>query len=177
MRDQTPVHERKAEMQPLATVQTGLLQRTCACGGTPGVDGQCTGCRGKRLSLQPSPSQPAAPLPAVPSIVDEVLSSSGQPLDARTRAFMEPRFGHDFSNIRVHTDAKAAESAQAVNALAYTVGRDVVFGAGQYVPGTSEGKKLMAHELTHAIQQADMQRIPSKLKVTDSNIALDAVLA
>src|SRR6266446_423549 len=157
----------------LTPLSAGLLQRTCACGGTPGVDGECEECREKRLSLQSSPTQPAASSQDVPPVVHEVLGATGQPLDARTRAFMEPRFGHDFSNIRVHTDAKAAESAQAVNALAYTVGRDVVFGAGQYAPGTSEGKKLMAHELTHTIQQAGMQRIPSKPKVTDSNIAAE----
>ena len=91
----------------------------------------------------------------IPPIVHDVLSSPGQPLDVGTRAFMQPRFGHDFSQVRVHTDTKAAESARAVNALAYTAGRDVVFGAGQYAPGTSEGRTLMAHELTHILQQAD----------------------
>ena len=66
---------------------------------------------------------------------------------------MEPRFGYDFSRVRVHTDARATQSARAVNALAYTVGRDVVFDAGQYAPHTNEGKSLMAHELTHVVQQ------------------------
>ena len=75
-----------------------------------------------------------------PPIVQDVLRSPGRPLDAPTQAFMEPRFGQDFSGVRVHTDAKAAESARAVNALAYTVGRDVVFSAGWYAPGTSDGK-------------------------------------
>src|SRR5207253_648342 len=70
-----------------------------------------------------------------------------------TRSFMEPRFGHDFSQVRVHTDERAAESARSVNALAYTAGQDVVFGGGQYEPGTNEGKKLLAHELTHVVQQ------------------------
>jgi Domain of unknown function (DUF4157) len=91
---------------------------------------------------------------SVPPIVHDVLNGGGgQPLDATTRAFMEPRFGHDFSQVRVHTDGRAAESARAVNALAYTVGRDVVFGMGQYVPGTSVGRRLLAHELTHVVQQ------------------------
>ncbi|MBM0745395.1 DUF4157 domain-containing protein (plasmid) [Phormidium sp. CLA17] len=89
----------------------------------------------------------------VPSIVHEVLNSPGQPLDPATRAFMEPRFGHDLSRVRVHTDAKAAESAQAVNARAYTVGRDVVFGNGEYAPQSAEGGWLFAHELTHVMQQ------------------------
>jgi hypothetical protein len=66
---------------------------------------------------------------------------------------MEPRFGHDFSRVRVHDDARAAESARAVNALAYTVGSDVVFGPNQYSPGTPEGRRLLAHELTHVLQQ------------------------
>jgi hypothetical protein len=90
---------------------------------------------------------------SVPLIVHEVLRSPGQPLDPTIRAFMEPRFGHDFSQVRVHADAMAAESAQAVNALAYTVGRDVVFGTGQFAPNTGAGKKLLAHELAHTVQQ------------------------
>ncbi|HEX4708650.1 MAG TPA: DUF4157 domain-containing protein [Candidatus Udaeobacter sp.] len=86
-------------------------------------------------------------------IVHEVLRSSGQPLDPVTRAFMEPRFGHDFSNVRVHTDAHAAETARQLNALAYTLGQDMVFQKGRYAPETSAGKQLLAHELTHTIQQ------------------------
>jgi hypothetical protein len=66
---------------------------------------------------------------------------------------MEPRFGHDFSQVRIHTDARAAESAMAVNAQAYTVGRDIVFGGGHFTPQTSHGQKLLAHELTHVMQQ------------------------
>src|SRR5205823_2267360 len=89
----------------------------------------------------------------VPPVVHNVLRSPGQALEPGTRAFMEPRFGHDFSQVRVHTDAQAAESARAVNALAYTVGQDVVFGVGQYAPRTLEGKRLLAHELTHMVQQ------------------------
>jgi hypothetical protein len=86
-------------------------------------------------------------------IVHEVLRSPGQPLDSATRSFMEPHFGHDFSQVRVHTDSRAAESARAVNVVAYTVGRDVVFGAGRYSPMTTAGQRLLAHELTHFVQQ------------------------
>jgi hypothetical protein len=89
----------------------------------------------------------------VPPIVHDVLNSPGQPLDENTRLFMESRFGHDFSNVRVHTDSKAAESAQAVNALAYTVGKNIAFDAGQYTPTTNSGKQLLAHELAHVMQQ------------------------
>lgn len=134
------------------TAQPGLLQRKCACGGSPGVDGECAECRKNQLSLQRRATNPAAPA-TVPPIVHDVLRSPGQPLDAATRAFMEPRFGHDFSNVRVHTDTTAAESARAVNALAYTVGPNVVFDTGQYTPEASEGKRLLAHELAHVVQQ------------------------
>jgi hypothetical protein len=84
----------------------------------------------------------------------EGVRSGGQPLPGSVRAFFEPRFGRDFSNVRVHTDAWAVETARAVNARAYTVGRDVAFGTGQYTPGTTEGKQLLAHELTHVVQQS-----------------------
>jgi hypothetical protein len=89
----------------------------------------------------------------VPPLVEAVVSSSGQPLDGATRAFMESRFGHDFSHVRVHTDRSAAESSQAMGARAYTVGRDLVFGSGEYGPGTAPGRQLLAHELSHTIQQ------------------------
>lgn len=90
---------------------------------------------------------------AAPAGVREALSSTGQPLDYETRARMEPRFGQDFSRVRVHTDARAAESAHAAGALAYTVGPDIVFGSGQYAPRTTAGARLLAHELTHTVQQ------------------------
>jgi peptidoglycan/xylan/chitin deacetylase (PgdA/CDA1 family) len=92
-----------------------------------------------------------------------VLRSSGQPLDAVTRAYMEPRFGRDFSQVRVHTDAKAAESARVVNAQAYTVGQNVVFGAGKYSLATNVGRNLLAHELTHTVQQRNNHRLPKTL--------------
>lgn len=91
----------------------------------------------------------------VPSIVHDVVRSPGQPLDAGTRAYMEPRFGHDFSRVRIHADTKSAESARSVNALAYTVGSDIVFGAGAYSPSTYAGRQLVAHEMAHVVQQSN----------------------
>lgn len=132
-------------------VRANLLQRKCACGGTPGPTGECAGCRRKRLQRH---SNGQAKPSTVPPIVNEVLRSPGQSLDANTRASVEPRFGHDFSRVRVHTDARAARSAKAVGALAYAVGQNVVFGAGQYSPHTLQGRKLLAHELTHVAQQS-----------------------
>jgi hypothetical protein len=92
---------------------------------------------------------------ADPSIASQIrsLRGDGQPLPTSARNFFEPRFGHDFSPVRVHTDGQAAEVAQAVKARACTLGRDIAFGAGQYVPGTSKGRHLLAHELTHVVQQ------------------------
>jgi len=197
-----------SQIRSFTPVRTSLLQRKCACGGTPGVDGECAECHRKRLALQRrSTNQPG--LSTVPPIVHDVLRSPGQALDSGTRAFMEPRFGHDFSQVRVHavapttaqtaltvspsgdpyereadrvadgvmrmpqsvaargsesglrydfsevrihTGTRAAESAQSLNALAYTVGREIVFGAGQYTPSTAAGRRLLAHELTHVIQ-------------------------
>jgi len=88
-----------------------------------------------------------------PPIVQEALRAAGQPLETAIRAFMEPRFGHEFGRVRVHSDPASAKSAQAISARAYTVGHNIVFAAGQYSPHTAEGKQLIAHELTHVIQQ------------------------
>ncbi|WP_437993244.1 eCIS core domain-containing protein [Sorangium sp. So ce145] len=95
---------------------------------------------------------------AAPPVVQEVLRSPGQPLDAATRAFMEPRFGHDFSSVRVHADARAAESAAAIDALAYTAGSNIVLGKGQFRPDTRHGRSLLAHELAHVVQQSRAPR-------------------
>ena len=110
-------------------------------------------CRGLQASWQRNSTGSETVTENIRSVHD-VLRSTGQPLDSATRTFFEPRFGHDFSNVRVHADARAAESTRAVNALAYTVGRDVVHGGGQHTLGTARGRKLMAHELMHVIQQS-----------------------
>jgi murein DD-endopeptidase MepM/ murein hydrolase activator NlpD len=103
-----------------------------------------------RAALCPAPAPTAA---TAPPIVHQVLRGSGRPLDTGTRAVMEPRFGHSFADVRVHDDAGAADSARAVGARAYAVGRDLVFGRGEYRPGTAGGDRLLAHELAHAVQQ------------------------
>jgi hypothetical protein len=140
-----------------------ILQRACACGNhTPG-GGECEACKQKRLQRSATAAEPAV----APPIVHDVLRSPGQPLDAATRAFMEPRFGQDFSRVRVHTDGQAAVSARAVNAHAYTVGTHIAFGAGQYTPGSHAGRGLLAHELAHVVQQsAQLQRQADHLTIT-----------
>ncbi len=140
-------------MLPGTLVPSLQLQRKCACGQHTIAGGECEECRQKREGVLQRSAISAAPTNGVPPVVHDVLNSPGQPLDVGTRAFMEPRFGFDFSRVRVHTDARAAESAQAVNALAYAVGSDVVFDQGQYNPLSSEGRWLLAHELTHVVQQ------------------------
>ena len=271
IQSQTRVKVPAAPMPSFTPVQTSLLQRKCACGGSPGVDGLCEECRSRRLSGQRRATNPTDSI-LVPSTVHKALSSSGQPVETGTRAFMKPglghefskmrvaaamsgaiqtkltvnqtgdkyeqeadqvaeqvmrmpeggspqpeilrrqaeeedeeiqrqpeekeeapqakespgqtpnvtpelqsrinsfrgggqplpasthsmmesRFGHDFSQVRIHTDTRAVETARALNARAYTVGRDIVFGAGQYAPETTVGKKLLVHELTHVVQQ------------------------
>ena len=181
----------------------GILQRKCACGQHTVAGGGCSDCAKKGL-LQRNAANSETPA-EVPPVVHEVLSSPGQPLDPSTRAFMEPRLGHDFSmmsahahgsapvpatltigaannpfeqkadamaervvnhsitpsasgfdfkGVRVHADEKAADSARSLNALAYTVGQHIVFGERQYQPQSVAGRKLLAHELTHVVQQS-----------------------
>ncbi len=139
------------QMQSSASKSCGLLQR------------KCDRCRKKKPTLQRKAVSSAPEI--VPSIVYEVLSSPGAPLDSATRAFMEPRFGHDFSQVRIHTNQKAVESARAVNALAYTVGRDVVFGTGHYAPVATSGQRLLAHELMHVVQQGSHNAISRKVRM------------
>ena len=152
---------------PVVTpVQRPALQRTCDCGQHTG-GGECEDCKKKkRMPLQRYASGGAAS-PVAPPLVHEVLRSSGQPLDFSTRAFMEPRFRQDFSQVRVHDDEQAAESARSVGAHAYTVGKHVVFGAGKYAPQSREGRHLLAHELTHVAQQRSSGEVIGEIPIGD----------
>ena len=130
------------------------LQRKCGCAGSTASGAACEECGNHSPQLQRSTIPGVGSSTARAStVVNDVLRSPGQALDESTRAFFENRFHHDFSSVRVHTDQRAVESAKAVNALAYTVGRDIVFGAGEYAPASPAGKQLIAHELTHVLQQ------------------------
>ncbi len=97
--------------------------------------------------------QPAPAASDVPAVVHDVLRAPGQPLADAVREPMEERFGRDFGSVRVHTDTRAAESAAVVRARAYTAGPHIVFNAGRYQPGSAAGRRLLAHELTHVVQQ------------------------
>lgn len=157
------------------------VQRTCAAGGPT-----CPTCK-KNEDDQELVQRKTAALAtsSTDSVPDNFLHSlgPGQPLDSATRAFFEPRFGHDFSRVRVHVDATAGQSVRDVNAHAYTVGHDMVFGAGRFVPGTQAGRRLIAHELTHVVQQstsrtmlqrAENDTIPNCAPLTDTQSDVDA---
>jgi hypothetical protein len=122
---------------------------------------KCAACA--REEMLQKRSGPQAAFGEAPASVHEVLRSPGQPLDAATRAYFEPRIGWNFSAVRVHTGTLAAQSARDVNAHAYAVGQDLVFDAGRFAPGTHEGKRLIAHELAHVVQQSGSDTIHANL--------------
>lgn len=156
-----PHETRKARAMRPSPSNHVVLQRKCACGG----QGECDEC-GKKHSgwLQRHAAQGASPA-AAPDVVHQALRGPGRQLDGATRRDMELRFGENFGDVRVHTDARAAESAKAVNAHAYTVGRDVVFAAQRYAPHTPQGRRLLAHELTHVVQQRGAAAMQTKLPI------------
>jgi Domain of unknown function (DUF4157) len=149
------IYEEEADRisEQVVNMSAPQTRRSCACAGDLGGPTEQLGKKGERLQTKhvglTNVSQSAAP-----PIVQEVLHSSGQPLDPACRFFMEPRLRRDFSELRVHTDSKAAESAQAIGAAAYTLGNHLVFGAGTFNPKSREGRRLIAHELTHVRQQS-----------------------
>ena len=148
-------------------IPSPTLQRQCSCGG------DCPACKAgkkeehlQRKSLNRPGAAALTPSFAlnVPPVVTQVLRSPGAALDQGTRNFMEGRFGYNFGHVRIHTDSRAAASAASVAAHAYTVGSDVVFGAGRYAPNTDEGRHLLAHELTHVIQQGSSSGQSARLQ-------------
>lgn len=156
------IHEQEAERVSEQVMRMPELQLP---GARPARPTQRLGQQPGSLQTRPIESRDAGHA-AVPPVVHAGLRSPGQALDAATRAFMEPRFGHDFSRVRIHTGAAAEESARGVNADAYTVGTDVVFGAGRFAPQVHAGRRLIAHELAHVVQQQNlavtMQRQPAR---------------
>jgi hypothetical protein len=132
---------------------SGLLQRQSAGGCKCGCKGGCSQ-QSEEATLHRKFHDEDATSLKVPDSINQVLKSAGQPLDVTTRVSMEPRFRHDFSRVRVHSDTHASDSARAVNAHAYTVGSDIVFAPGKYAPKTESGSALLAHELSHVVQQS-----------------------
>jgi hypothetical protein len=161
MRMPEPLHT--GRMGDSRATSVPALQRMCPeCeeeqhGSPAPVQRLCSKCGTKETeeeSLQAKEVSGRTPeiTPTIQAQID-AMRGAGRSLPESERAFFQPRFGHDFANVRIHADARAAESARQVHALAYTAGPDIVFGAGQYAPGTSAGRRLLAHELTHVVQQ------------------------
>jgi hypothetical protein len=149
-----------------------LVQRKCACSDS---EEKCTACQEENKGTIHRKSAGRQKPGIAPAIVHRVINSPGRSLDAATRAFMEPRFGFDFSRVRIHTDSQAAQSARSINALAYTVNHSIAFGAGSYAPHTPAGQRLLAHELAHVVQQGSASPLPiDKLTVGAGNDAAEA---
>lgn len=131
-------------------------KRACACGGS------CPKCKKKgstQAQLKAVPSRKASTSGTAGS-AERGVASPAQELDSATRSYFEPRFGHDFRNVRIHRDGTAARSARELGARAYTVGTDIVFGRGQYAPQSEGGRRLLAHELAHVVQQSNSSQAP-----------------
>jgi hypothetical protein len=141
------------EAERVAQEVMSMSHAATAHGGAKAVNVQrmCAEC--EEQSLHKASQGPAASEPAGLEERVDRARSGGEPLPDSARSFFEPRFGRDFSQVRIHTDGAAGESAQELNARAYTVGRDIVFGTGEYAPETDSGKALLAHELVHVVQQ------------------------
>lgn len=166
-----PGDKYEQEADRVADVVMRMPEPGILSGNELSIRRSCSGCDENVLKRQPKKDEEEDKIQAktssdhIPEIDPNIeshiqsLNGGGQPLSEDSRAFFEPRFGRDFSQVRVHTGAKAAEAASAVNARAFTVGRNVVFGDKQYVPGTEGGRRLMAHELTHVVQQSPKSTI------------------
>jgi hypothetical protein len=131
-----------------------VLRRKCSCENSGTKCKECEEAEHKK-KLHRKAANTTTPTEA-PPIVHDVLRSPGQPLDPATRAFFEPRFGVDLRHVRIHNDDRASESARSVNALAYAVGNNIAFQSGTYRPNSSDGRRLLAHELAHVVQQGTL---------------------
>jgi outer membrane protein OmpA-like peptidoglycan-associated protein len=146
-----------AQRVETGTVQPLRIQRTCPeCEGEQELQRQLM--EEEDLQAKEMPGQTPQVTLDLESRINS-LKGRGRPLSGSERRFFEPRFGASFSNVRVHDDTRVASVARSINARAFTFGRDVVFGAGEYAPDASSGKKLLAHELTHVVQQNDAQTL------------------
>jgi hypothetical protein len=146
-----PVMQRKltvgASSDPLEQEADRIAGQVLAAPSRPGISGAPP-----RIQRYSGPSN--GQMDAVPASVDRVLVNPGVPMEPALQQDMGQRFGYDFSRVRVHSSGDAEQSALEVNANAYTVGHNIVFSAGRYSPGTHEGRQLIAHELTHVVQQS-----------------------
>jgi hypothetical protein len=162
-------YEQAADRMADTVVQSESGSAPCACESSGTLCMECASKKLQRMDANVAHGTPSTNQDTIgtdmrqeargdagaeaPRVVHQALTETGRPLDAGTRAFMEPRFGHDFSGVRVHTGSLARESARAIGARAYTVGRDIVFAGGEHAPENPMGRRLLAHELSHVVQQ------------------------
>ncbi len=157
--DDDDEHE-EIQTKPLANPITPLVQRQSEPEEEIEEDEE-----EENLQAKGAPGHTRAVTPPIAANI-HALRGGGQPLPETTRSFFEPRFGADFSEVRVHTDSRAEETARGINARAYTIGQDIVFGTAQYSPGSIAGKKLLAHELTHVVQQTISKKAGRRPEIT-----------
>lgn len=153
-----------------AVAEAQQAGKTCSCGQPVVANGECAACNAKRAVVQRQPAGTAR-TGSVSPLVSDVLGSPGRPLDPATRGAMETGFGADFSGVRVHTDARAAASARAIDAQAYTVGPNIAFDASRYDPGSGPGRRLLAHELAHVVQQRGAPIAPQRFSLSQAGDA------
>lgn len=159
--DQVASEVLRMEEDEVQTKRAGAgVQRECAaCAEEQEMMAEATPPEEEMAQAKEEPGQTPEVSDDTQAAIDG-MQGGGAPLDANTRDYMEPRFGHDFSQVRIHTDARASTAARSINALAFTVGNDIAFAPGQYQPGSASGRELLAHELTHTIQQSGgVQRV------------------
>ena len=149
--DKTEEDEEEIQAKPLATQITPLVQRQAASEEE---------MEEEEIQAKAAPGGSRTVTPLMAANIN-ALRGGGQPLPETTRSFFEARFGVDFGQVRVHTGPRAMETARGVSARAYTIGRDIVFGSGQYALESVPGKKLLAHELTHTLQQKAAEKLPN----------------
>jgi len=149
----TPGDRYEREADDVADKVMRMAEPTTINAASPAIQRRCTDCEEQEEKLIQTARMPSAHseegLDA--SVAAGAVRRGGTPLSPDLRAYFEPRFGHDFSQVRIHTDAEGSKAARSVQARAYTYGSDIVFGPGEYAPATTQGRRLLAHELTHVI--------------------------
>lgn len=138
----------ECEKQPEEDQAGGMVHKKSVSEQLPDDDE----LQGQSVQLKGGHTQAPQVTPSVAANI-HAMNGGGSPMSNSSRAFFEPRFGADFSQVRVHTDSRAAETAKSINARAFTVGRNIAFGGGQFAPDSQDGRRLLAHELTHVVQQ------------------------
>ncbi len=176
-------HEAERVADRVTQAGSASLQRSCACEGSGAPCEHCAeqGAIPTAGTVQRSPTVDQGSDATAPQITIDAATRPGRPIDPGARETLEPQFGVSFENVRVHDDAVAAAAAESVGARAYTIGSDVVFGAGEYAPNTTSGQRTLVHELTHVVQNGpcepdtldSLRRLPFGIRLPTGIRGLD----